>query len=626
MSENKKYLVSKEETVRRIADSPYSIIARQIRTDNNEMSSDSVSVDHIPYLKDVEDSLKGVNPNYDRILIISRNKAVAVKAAKYVIDKKARQAAEQQAEIMNAAHQNLIAELSNVPGFEEDEDLDYGLDETWFSDDADNPWEFEEVEEDCGVSAASLENPTYCLELSSGGIMPNLFGNPYVSMIEAFADPLANGVGMIFTGLDGNDNTNTKIDAVLASGITQKAICITPETYEDQRIKQLIVMNGFTPIFINDVPDAYYERYLKDLLDENGMTPANGTVGETVRYLRNKVGNDFSEEYLEIAVRRIYTGPACRKIAMEHAAASNSEKLPFDLKELIPDIKHEESALKELERMPGLEDVKKRFDEFLSIKKMCLTNRKLTGLHNNMIFFGNPGTGKTTCAKLLARAMREIGVSGGVCVSATRTDIVGKFVGHTAPKVENLFNKARGGILFVDEAGFFLNEAAGGYVDEALKEFVRFMEEYPDVTVVFAMYEKEAQELLKLDEGLSSRFSVMVNFKDYDDEELLDIYDLIIENYGFKPEKASHETLSKYLALLRADTNFGNAREARKIAESAVVAHCKRVASKASGKKHDMITADDVKAGIARIYRKPTEKRRVVGFNTEDPVNKVTFI
>lgn len=177
----------------------------------------------------------------------------------------------------------------------------------------------------------------------------------------------------------------------------------------------------------------------------------------------------------------------------------------------------------------------------------------------------------------MAQLLLENGVSNGVFVSCSRKDLIGKYVGHTAAMVAEKFEKARNGILFVDEAGFFLNQGAGEFVYEAIKEFVRFMEQYPDVTVIFAMYEKEVKGFLELDEGLTSRISGMLHFPDYSVQELWQIAVKMAEDKGYILESSRcFDSFARYIINAQKKEGFGNARTVRKLTESAIIAACVR--------------------------------------------------
>ena len=131
--------------------------------------------------------------------------------------------------------------------------------------------------------------------------------------------------------------------------------------------------------------------------------------------------------------------------------------------------------------MTGLIEPKRMVRESVAYLKETARNPRLltADVHNNLIFCGNPGTGKTSVAGIYARALAENGARNGVLENASRQDLIGKFVGHTAARIASKFEEARGGVLFIDEAGFFINRESGGFVSEALKELVRYMETMP---------------------------------------------------------------------------------------------------------------------------------------------------
>ena len=278
--------------------------------------------------------------------------------------------------------------------------------------------------------------------------------------------------------------------------------------------------------------------------------------------------------------------------------------------------------MERLRSMTGLDNVKKVADELSALAREELVNERLGILHKNMIFVGNPGTGKTTSAKLLADIMAEEGNTNTSFVIAERKSLIGKYVGHTAHNVAGKFEEARGGVLFVDEAGFFLNEESGGYVEEAMKEFVRYMELYPDVTVIFAMYSDEVEQFLNLDSGLSSRISRFVKFEDYTIDELTDITVKILTGKGYVVDKAVGTVIYDSLTKIRNDKKkqFGNAREARNLAESVIIAASMRRYREKS--KKNIILAVDVEEGYSRLCTEADNKKSVFGFQTDIYVNK----
>ena len=278
--------------------------------------------------------------------------------------------------------------------------------------------------------------------------------------------------------------------------------------------------------------------------------------------------------------------------------------------------KEEESALETLNGMVGVDQMREVYQQCLALAKCSVENPELKKIRKSMIFTGNPGTGKSTCAGIISRALIEAGLCTSSMVTATRSDIIGQFVGHTSPKVKKLFNQARNGILFVDEADFFLNKDSGGYVLEGLKEFVRYIEMYPDVTVIFAMYEKSVQAFYDLDAGLRSRIAGKCYFADYDDQQMCQILKNMLKKYKLSLVKGYKEILIPYIQKIRNSENFGNAREMRNVADMAIKIHCMNH-SEGKTKDKNVISLDELKTAIDRLTPISAQKeRRVAGFNS----------
>ncbi|MCR4656467.1 MAG: AAA family ATPase [Lachnospiraceae bacterium] len=517
--------------------------------------------DSVPYIKDVNDFMDREKPEKpDRFLVVSSSEPVAVKAAKYICDR---------------CHAGT--------GFTESAD--------------DMEFDFDFDEEDYTKDPSSIE----LLDLSvldGPDIMP---ANTYLNNLLNEAD----GDNAMYEGLNDDENIRHKIDAILADEREKKFIWILPERLREPWAAELQMKKGFMPVVIQDVSDAYYEEVFDMIMTTAGVSLENGlTTAAAVNRIRKIRGNDFAEEDLDWMIQH----------AMKEAFRRGSRELSagdFALNDAVS-----EDPEDKLSRMPGLSNVKEMVTEFTSMLLETGRNRRLRDMHSNMIFYGNPGTGKTTCAQLLADIMAQKGVSSASFIMASRADIIGKYVGHTAVKVSDLFSKARGGVLFVDEAGFFLNESSGGFIKEAVKEFIRFMELYPDVTVIFAMYEKEAAEFMKLDEGLASRISRMVAFEDFSDRELRDIFVHMTEEKGYSVSKGAADIANDYIKEQKNKRNFGNAREVRKLVESVIISHSVRIHTDKKIKgtaSMDRITDEDVKKGIKRLCKVP-ESRKKFGF------------
>ena len=239
------------------------------------------------------------------------------------------------------------------------------------------------------------------------------------------------------------------------------------------------------------------------------------------------------------------------------------------------------STMTQLEEMIGLENAKETVKRLISIKKVMMDkNRTVEAdnlIHTNMIFAGNPGTGKSKLAELYAKLLAEIGVSNGHFENVSRADIIGKYVGHTAAKIKELFERSVGGVIFVDEAAFLLG--SDNFIQEAVIEFVRFMEMYPATTVIFATYKQKAEELLGVDAGFRSRITRIISFEDYSNEELWCILKYMSEGYGVKLDEGCRIPMEEYIEKIRREESFANAREVRKLLETSMEEYGLRVSS-----------------------------------------------
>lgn len=224
------------------------------------------------------------------------------------------------------------------------------------------------------------------------------------------------------------------------------------------------------------------------------------------------------------------------------------------------------TAMKELNSMIGLTSVKKVIRKAIAnfkMSKRCIDMgmaRNKASLH--MVFTGNPGTAKTTVARLFAEILKDEKVlSTGKFVEAGRADLVGQYVGSTAPKVKEKFKEAKGGVLFIDEAYSLCECHNGGYGDEAINTIVQEMENHrDDVIVIFAGYPDEMQEFLNTNPGLRSRIAFHIEFEDYTTDELCDITRLKVSNMGMTITDAAMDKLRGIYEEARKSTDFGNGR------------------------------------------------------------------
>ena len=254
------------------------------------------------------------------------------------------------------------------------------------------------------------------------------------------------------------------------------------------------------------------------------------------------------------------------------------------------------SAYDELFGMIGLNEAKQVINKAISYYKVQKLYEERGVRQENpsmhMVFSGNPGTAKTTVARLFARIMRENGIlSKGHLVEVGRADLVGKYVGWTAPLVKQKFRAASGGVLFIDEAYSLVDGREGMYGDEAINTIVQEMENHrEDMIVIFAGYPDKMEGFLEKNPGLRSRIAFHVPFTDYNTDELCRIARFISKNNGMRIDDEALYKLEKVFESARGEKDFGNGRFVRNIFEQAKMNQAIRLCEK----DFDTIESDDV--------------------------------
>jgi len=242
--------------------------------------------------------------------------------------------------------------------------------------------------------------------------------------------------------------------------------------------------------------------------------------------------------------------------------------------------------LQELNSLVGLSQVKQEINSLINLIKVRKL-RERYGLPDmemsyHMVFSGNPGTGKTTVARLVSEIYKELGVlSKGTLTETDRAGLVAGYVGQTALKVKEVVEKALGGVLFIDEAYTLTSsEASNDFGQEALDTLVKMMEDHrDDLIVIVAGYKDEMQHFLKANTGLVSRFNKFIDFPDYSLDELIEIFHGMAYRAGFIVDDAATLALQEELEKLddRAWKSFGNARGIRNTFEKIVVNQANRI-------------------------------------------------
>ena len=259
-----------------------------------------------------------------------------------------------------------------------------------------------------------------------------------------------------------------------------------------------------------------------------------------------------------------------------------------------------EEILAQLDReLIGLRPVKTRIREIASLllierirKRMGLASEAPT-LH--MSFTGNPGTGKTTVALRIASILHRLGyVRRGQVVSVTRDELVGQYIGHTAPKTKEILKKAMGGVLFIDEA-YYLHRPDNerDYGQEAIEILLQVMEsQREDLVVILAGYGDRMDKFFASNPGFRSRIAHHIDFPDYADDELLAIAELMLRdmNYGFTPDARAE--FARYIALRKSQPLFSNARSIRNALDRLRLRQANRLVADLD----HVLTADDIRS------------------------------
>jgi probable Rubsico expression protein CbbX len=276
-------------------------------------------------------------------------------------------------------------------------------------------------------------------------------------------------------------------------------------------------------------------------------------------------------------------------------------------------------VLDKLDReLVGLEPVKSRIRDICAfllvdrLRSQLQINTEPPSLH--MSFTGNPGSGKTTVALRMAEILHRLGyVRKGHLVAVTRDDLVGQYIGHTAPKTREALKRAMGGVLFIDEAYYLYRpENERDYGQEAIEILLQEMENHrDDLVVIVAGYRDRMATFLRSNPGLSSRIAHHIEFPDYSSQELLDIARLMLSQMQYALSEDAEAALREYIERRRLQPNFSNARSIRNALDRARLRQASRLWA-GRGKTlsaQDLMTieADDIRA--SRVFTEQPQGR-----------------
>ena len=447
-----------------------------------------------------------------------------------------------------------------------------------------------------------LKNQRYCfLDYCEKSAFPGASFNALYRSCEGGA------VVIRFVGDEVNDaefgrRSNALVAAIceIASKYKNKVLTIFCLPKSANELKEEFLSNWGSTAFIELYEDIVFSQQASEYLKSKAKDV----------YIRadKKLLNRVSEEkgYTAAELNRIFDEWHSNKLCNDiYPQYKTSEMAKATLKKEKP----KGNAYQKLQNLIGLEKAKEVMNQALGYYKA----QKLfadRGIKNeqpsmHMVFTGNPGTAKTTVARLFAEIMKENGLlSSGEIHEVGRADLVGKFVGHTAPLVQAAFKRAKGGVLFIDEAYSLVDDRDGMYGDEAINTIVQEMENNrKDTVVIFAGYPDKMEGFLNKNPGLRSRIAFHIPFDDYNTDELCEISELIARENGFELAGGVKEKLGKIFDTATKRSDFGNGRYVRNIIERAKMAQANRLVNM----DYDKISDNDIFTLCAEDIELPTD-------------------
>lgn len=276
--------------------------------------------------------------------------------------------------------------------------------------------------------------------------------------------------------------------------------------------------------------------------------------------------------------------------------------------------KSEKNATEEMNELIGLKDIKEQMEKIINYIKLNKERGKMPSLH--MCFTGNPGTGKTSMARIIGKIFEEEKIlsGSGDFTEIHGRDLVDKYVGWTASKVHEIVEGAIGNVLFIDEAYSLVSDRKGSFEDEAIATLIKEMEDHRDeICIILAGYTNEMKNLIDRNPGFESRIQFTVEFPNYNEYELLEIFEGLCKKEKYSIFKESKAILLEHFKVAKEKTNFGNGRYVRNLFEKIKFEQADRVV-KTKAKGINLITSKDIKKVIDNSNLENNCHKKVIGF------------
>jgi len=349
--------------------------------------------------------------------------------------------------------------------------------------------------------------------------------------------------------------------------------------------------------------------YCRNMFDKNNLKYKKYELKEFVDQPFWKLKNSVMQLIIDCKSKELINiSNDMLKKKTEKLSSNISKRKPFK------NDKEKNTAKQELDELIGLNDIKIQTQKILNYIKLNKQRGKMPTLH--MCFNGNPGTGKTSIARIMGKLFEEENIlpGNGEFVEIHGRDLVAKYVGWTAQKVHDTVERAIGGVLFIDEAYSLVNDNRGSFEDEAIATLIKEMEDHRDeICIILAGYTEEMKELLKQNPGFESRIQFTIDFPDYSAEELLEIFNGLCKKENYKLTNKCKELLLENFETAKKQDAFGNGRYVRNLFEKIKFEQADRII-KTNNTNINTILPQDIENVIQNMKINNKPKQRKIGF------------
>ena len=414
---------------------------------------------------------------------------------------------------------------------------------------------------------------------------------------------------VIVIDFDQTRKSNTEVKKMIEDMIEQmpkKAYIILEDYWRAGEVNALMNEMFSWSMNIDSISNEEKEKYIENFMKENKLKCKKHTIQEIADNPYYKIKN--------LLINILVNSKNKNEDSVEKILDIREEKKSGNKKKR-KNVNKKQKAIDELDEMIGMKDVKEQISRIINYIKVSKDKSNLPMLH--MCFYGNPGTGKTTVARIVGKIFAEEKILSDKdrFVEAHGRDLVGRFVGWTAGETKRLVKNAEGGVLFIDEAYSLIPDRLGGFEEEAIATLLKEMEDKRDkVCIIMAGYENKMKELLQVNPGFESRVQFKIYFPDYTAEELYEIFKILCRNDDYKLSSNIKQTLLEIFEIAKGQENFSNGRFVRSLFEKVKMEQADRVVKEKSDKC--FIKKCDIIAAIEReCYNKTEEPKKVIGFS-----------